>query len=143
MAYFERIGLKDTTNTQINPAQEESLTLLRRIFQLLRPLGFITGSGSNRINLDVNNVTTLPSLSTNTLGTVTNITNLPTLANVTTVSNVTNLPTLANVTTVAGVTGVTNVTNLATSTIGPSPTFEFLKAISRSAYNSGIRANIN
>ncbi len=137
MAYFERIGLKDTTNTQINPAQEESLTLLRRIFQLLRPLGFVTGSGSNRLNVDVNNVTTLPSLSTNTLGavtTVTNITNLPTLANVTTV---------AGVTAVTGVTNVTNVSNLATSTIGPSPTFEFLKAMSRSAYNSGIRANIN
>jgi hypothetical protein len=118
MAFFETTKIKDGDGNLINPAQEESLTLLRAIFRLLKPLGFITGSGSNRINLDVNNVTTIPSLSTNTLGTVT---------------------TLSTVTTV---TTATNITNLATSTIGPTPTFELLKAMSRTAYNSGIRANI-
>ena len=119
MAYFERMGLKDTSGNQINPTQDESLTLLRAIFKLLKPLGFITGSGSNRLNVDVNNITTLP-----TLGTVT------------TVSGVT------AVTTVTTVTTTTNLTNLATSTFGPSPTFEFLKAMSRTGYNTGIRSNI-
>lgn len=123
MAYFERTGIKDTSGQQINPAQEESLTLLRSIFRLLKPLGFITGSGSNRLSVDVGTVTTLPSLSTNTLGTV---------------SNVTTLPTLANVTTVATVSTVTNV-----PTIGGVSSFDLMKAMSRTAYNSGIRSNIN
>lgn len=110
MAFFETTKIKDGDGNLINPAQDESLTLLRAIFRLLKPLGFITGSGSNRLNIDVNNITTLP--------------------------------TLAAVTTVTTVTTTTNITNLATSTIGPTPTFELLKAMSRTAYNSGIRANI-
>lgn len=115
MAFFETTKIKDSDGNLINPVQDESLTLLRRIIQLLKPLGFVTGSGSNRLNLDVNNVTAIPSLSANTLGTVTTVTT---------------------------VTTTTNVTNLATSTVGPTPTFEFLKALSRTAYNSGIRSNI-
>lgn len=120
MAYFERTGIKDTSGQQINPAQEESLTLLRSIFRLLKPLGFITGGGSNRLNLDVNNIVG---------GTIT------------TVSNVSTLPTLANVTTVATVSTVSTVTNV--PTIGGVSSFDLMKAMSRTAYNSGIRSNIN
>lgn len=119
MAYFERTGIKDTSGQQINPAQEESLTLLRSIFRLLKPLGFITGSGSNRLNLDVNNIVG---------GTIT------------TVSNVTTLPTLANVTTVSQVNTVSTVTN--TANFGGVSSFDLMKAMSRTAYNSGIRSNL-
>lgn len=126
MAYFERTGIKDTTGQQINPAQEEGITLLRAIFKLLKPLGFITGSGSNRLNLDVNAVTTLPSLSANTLGAVTS---LGTVTTVTTVSTVTTCNTVASVTNLANIGGVN--------------TFDLMKAMSRTAYNSGIRSNIN
>lgn len=110
MAYFETTKVKDSSGNLVNPTQDESLTLLRAIFKLLKPLAFITGGGSNRLNVDVNNITTLP-----TLGTVTTVTT---------------------------VTTTTNLTNLATSTFGPSPTFEFLKAMSRTGYNTGIRSNI-
>lgn len=120
MAYFEESKLKDSSGNSINPAQEESLTLLRSIFKLLKPLGFITGGGSNRLNLDVNNVTTLPSLSTNTLGTVANVNTVATVTTVSTVSTITNIP-----------------------TIGGVNTFDLMKAMSRTAYNSGIRSNIN
>jgi hypothetical protein len=111
MAYFERIGIKDTSGEQINPAQEESLTLLRAIFRLLKPLGFVTGSQSNRLSVDVNS------------GTVT--------AN----CNINASQTLGTVSTVSGVTNISNVGNV--------NSFDLMKAMSRSAYNSGIRANIS
>lgn len=114
MAYFESTKLKDSSGDIINPAQEESLTLLRSIFRLLKPLGFITGSGSNRLSVDINSGT------------------------ITTVSNVSTLPTLANVTTVSTVSTITNV-----PTIGSVNSFDLMKAMSRTAYNSGIRSNIN
>lgn len=111
MAYLETVQIKDPSGTQISPAQEESLTLLRRIFQALKPLGVITGGGSNRLNVDVNAV-----------GSITNAI---------TVGNVTGgtLPTVTTVTTVNQLGGVT--------------TFELLKAMSRSAYNSGVRSNLS
>jgi len=117
MAYFETSKLKDSSGNIINPSQEESLTLLRAIFRLLKPLGFITGSGSNRLSVDINSGT------------------------IATVSNVTTLPTLANVTTVSTVSTVSTVTNV--PTIGNVNSFDLMKAMSRTAYNSGIRSNIS
>lgn len=102
MAYLETVQIKDPSGAQISPAQEESLTLLRRIFQALKPLGIVTGSGSNRLNIDVN-----------TVASVTNVTNLG--------SN-----NSGGVNAFAGV-----------------PAFELLKAMSRSAYNSGVRSNLS
>lgn len=108
MAYFERFKLKRVDDTTINPAEDESITLLRRIFQALKPLGQITGGGSNRLSVDVATATT--------------------------------------VTTVTTVTTTTNLTNLVpgAGTIGPvtGGGFELMKALSRQAYNSGIRSNI-
>lgn len=116
MAYFDRFKLKRDDDKTINPAEDESITLLRRIFQALKPLGQITGSGSNRLSIDVNNIVG------GTVGTV------------------------STVTTVTTVTTATNLTNLApgAGTIGPvtGGGFELMKALSRQAYNSGIRANI-
>lgn len=56
MAYFERVSIKSQDGEPVNPAKEEGLVLLRRIFQALRPLGMVTGSGSNRLSVDVNTV---------------------------------------------------------------------------------------
>lgn len=111
MAYFEASRLKDSDGNIINPAQEESLTLLRSIFRLLKPLGMITGGQSNRLSVDINT------------GTIT--------AN----CNINGGQTLATVTTVGGVTNVSN--------LGGISSFDLMKAMSRAAYNSGIRANIN
>lgn len=65
--------------TEANPihVSDEALWTLRKILQLLKPLQVVTGAGSNRLNIDVNNITTLQ-----TLGTVTTVSN---------VSNVTNI----------------------------------------------------
>lgn len=93
---------------------DEGLTLLRRILLLLKPLGIVTGAQSNRLSVDVNAITTLP-----------------TLANVTTV---------AGVTTVATVTSVTTVQNQAN--MGGVTAFELMRAMSRTGYNTGVRANI-
>lgn len=116
MAFFESLRLKDTTSTEVNPATEESITLLRRITQLLKPLGVITGAGSNRLSVDVNNITG---------GTITTVSTVSTVTTVTTATNLTNL--------VPGA-----------GTIGPVPGagFNLMKTMSRQAYNSGIRSNI-
>lgn len=143
MAYFEATKV------------EESLTLLRSIFRILKPLSFITGGGSNRLSVDVNGVTTLPSLSSNTLGTVTtvstvsnitagtvtancNINASQTLGTVTTVGTVNTVTTVGTVNTVTAVTGVGNLTG----NIGGVNSFDLMKAMSRTAYATGIRANI-
>jgi hypothetical protein len=56
MAYIETTKLKDADGNVVTPAKDESLTMLRRIFQLLKPLGVVSG-GTNRLSVDVNNVT--------------------------------------------------------------------------------------
>lgn len=98
-------------------AATESITLLRRIAQLLKPLQQITGGGSNRLSVDINNVTG------GTIGTVTTVTG------VTTVSTVTSVTTVGSVTNAANVGGVS--------------AFDMMKALSRQAYNSGIRTKIS
>jgi hypothetical protein len=120
MAYAENTKIKDSLGQVIDPAQNDNVTLLRRIFQLLKPLAVITGGGSNRLNVDVNAVTAVTTVTTvTTCSTVTNVTNLPTLANVTTVAALNNLVAIGNI-----------------------PGFDLMKAASRTAYNSGIRSNI-
>ena len=101
------------TNTQLS-AFQQILQPLQRIAQLLKPLGLVT-TGTNRLNVDVNNITTLP-----------------TLANVTTV---------AGVTTVTTVTTVSTLTNQ--SQIGAVNAFAQIHDISRQGYNAAIRGKIS
>jgi hypothetical protein len=117
MAFFETSRLKDQAGNVVNPADNDSITLLRRILLLLKPLGQITGAGSNRLSIDVNT--------------------LPTLGTVTTVTGVT---TVSTVTTVTGVTTVNTVTNQAQ--MGGVAAFELMKAMSRDAYANGIRSKL-
>ncbi len=110
MAYFEKTKLSDKDGNLINPSEE--VTLLRSIFRLLKPLGFVTGSQSNRLSVDVNNIVGgTVALSSGTVTTVTT---------------------------------ATNITNVApgSGTIGGVTGFDLMKAMSRTAYNSGIRSNI-
>jgi hypothetical protein len=69
-----------------NSINDQSLWMLRKITNLLKPLGMVTGSGNNRLSIDINS---LP-----TLGTVTTVT---TVTGVTTVSTLTNLGNIGNV----------------------------------------------
>jgi hypothetical protein len=117
MAFFETSKLKDQDGNIVNPADNDSITLLRRILLLLKPLGVITGAGSNRLNVDVNAITSLP-----------------TLANVTTVAGVTAVSTVTTVTTVGTVTNQTQM--------GGVNSFELLKSMSRTGYANGIRSNL-
>lgn len=114
MAYFEKSKTTDANGNIVNPATEDSLTLLRRILMLLKPLQQVTGGQSNRLNIDVNNITTLP-----------------TLANVTTVAGVTTVSTVSASTTV-------NQTNM-----GGVTAFDMMKAMNRTAYNQGIRTRLS
>ena len=103
MAYFEKTKITDKDGNLINPSEE--VTLLRSIFRLLKPLGMITGSQSNRLSVDVNSGTvTIGS------GTVTTVTTCSTVTNIANVGNVNS--------------------------------FDLMKAMSRTAYNSGVRSNI-
>lgn len=89
----------------------DSLFLLRRIFQILKPLSIITGGGSNRLSVDV-----------------------------ATVAAVTGVGTVTTVATVTAVTTIGSVTNQAN--MGGVPAFDLIKAMSRTAYNSGIRSKL-
>lgn len=102
------VSVPGNTSVEIS---NEGITLLRRMLQLLKPLGVITGNLSNRLSIDVNSGTI------NTVGTV------------------------GAVTTVATVTSVSTVQNQAN--MGGVNAFDLMKAMSRSAYNSGIRSNIS
>ena len=63
MSYFEEI--------------RETNSIIKKLLILVRPLGIITGGGSNRLSVDVNNVATLPTLANvTTVGTVTTVTNV-------------------------------------------------------------------
>lgn len=117
--YIEATKVKDIDNNIVSPAEEGSLTLLRRIFQLLKPLGIVTGGGSNRLNIDINNITG------GNLGTVTTVTGVTTVSTVTTV------------TTVGTVSAVTNQAQM-----GAIPAFDLMRAMSRTGYANGPRANL-
>jgi hypothetical protein len=112
--YIEATKVKDIDNNIVSPAEEGSLTLLRRIFQLLKPLGIITGNGSNRLNIDVNSITTLP-----TLAAVTTVTTVTTVATTTTVGTVNNQ-----------------------AAMGSIPAFDLMRSMSRTGYANGPRANL-
>lgn len=120
MAFFETAKLKDQDGNVVNPADNDSITLLRRILLLLKPLGQITGAGSNRLSIDVNT--------------------LPTLGTVTTVSGVTTVSTVSTVTTVSTVSSVTSVGNQ--TQMGGIAAFDLMKAMSRDAYANGIRSKL-
>ena len=104
MSFFETTKVKDADGNLVSPAEEGSLTLLRRIFQILKPLSIVTGNGSNRLNVDVNTITN---------GTIT------------VVNTVTTVNTVANQTNMGSVTA-----------------FDLMKSMSRTGYNSGVRANL-
>jgi hypothetical protein len=112
--YIETTKLKDIDGNIVSPAEEGSLTLLRRIFQLLKPLGIVTGGGSNRLNIDVNAITTLP-----TLAAVTTVTTVTTVATTTTVGTVNNQ-----------------------AAMGGIPAFDLMRSMSRTGYANGPRANL-
>lgn len=61
----------DVSRTNPLPVEDIGITFLRRIFQLLKPLGVVTGNGSNRLSIDVN-----------TAGTVSTVTTVSTVSNV-------------------------------------------------------------
>lgn len=66
MSYFESLN--------------ESNSILKKILILLKPLGIVTGAGSNRLNVDVSTVTGVT--------TVTTVTSVTTLANQTNIGTV-------------------------------------------------------
>jgi hypothetical protein len=102
------------------PTQDVGITLLKRILQLLKPLGMLTGAGSNRLSIDVNNVVGGTMIATQ--ATATNLN-----ANVNTLTTVTNPVPIGNVASVGGAT---------------IPAFDLVKTMGRIAYNTGIRLKI-
>jgi hypothetical protein len=89
-------------NAFADMATENGMILLRRILLLLKPLGIITGGGSNRLSVDINNI------AGGTVGTVTTVT------------------------------AVNNQVAM-----GGVAAFDLMKSMSRTAYNSGVRAKLS
>ena len=85
--------MQTSTNDEIVALPQEfndqSIWLLRKIAQLLKPLGVITGSGSNRVSVDVNSAI-LAAETTKVIGTI-NIAAAQTVAALTNITNIGNV----------------------------------------------------
>lgn len=65
----------------VQPASEGSLTWMKALSRLLKPLSIVTGGGSNRLSIDVNNITAGALTSVGTVTTVTTTTTVGTVTN--------------------------------------------------------------
>jgi hypothetical protein len=78
------VNLKDTTDTQINPATEDSMMLLRRILRQVDSLGVVDSAQRQKVTIDsITGSLTLGTITTvGTVSTVTSATNLVALGGV-------------------------------------------------------------
>ena len=89
MSYFEAMKIKDSAGNLIGegnalPVLDEAvLSLLKLLIARVQPLSIITGAGSNRLSVDVNNIIG------GTVGTVSAVTNVSNVVNQTNVGGVT------------------------------------------------------
>jgi hypothetical protein len=72
-------GNADGSSAQSDAA--DTLAILRQMLHLLQPLGIVSGAGSNRLQLDVYNVSGGTITTVTTVGTVTNIRDVGTIPN--------------------------------------------------------------
>lgn len=107
------VGVKDTTNTQVNPATDDSIVYLRRIVKLMESQAVVDSANRQRITLD-------------SLGPSTAIT--------------TTVPVSGTVT-VSGTTLSAGTNNIGSVNIDGQGRQMFTE-IARQAYNSGIRSNL-
>ena len=114
------VGVRDTTNTQINPATDDAVVYLRRIVKLMESQAVVDSGNRQRITLD--------SIGANTAITTT----LPVTVSGTVAT------TLAS-TTVTSISAGTNI--IGGVTIDGQGRQMFTEA-ARQAYNSGIRSNL-
>lgn len=81
MSYIDikNVGMVDTTNTQINPVQDETVILLRRLLQLAQTLGVVDSTQRQRVTVEV-----LPNavIGSGTITTVSSLTNVAAFGNV-------------------------------------------------------------
>lgn len=99
MSYIEQLQVRNAAGTVVNPGTEETqlntgntVFWLKSLLRLLKPLSIVTGSGSNRLSVDVNNLTT------GTIATVTTVTTTTTVGTVTSMTNQVNLGNVAGFT---------------------------------------------
>lgn len=116
------------TNTRLS-AFQQIMQPLQRIAQLLKPLGVVTNA-TNRLNVDINNITGGTLSNVTTVGTVSSISS----GTITTVSTVSNIS--AGTLTTLG-----TLTNQAQ--IGAVNAFAQVHDISRQGYNSSIRGRVS
>jgi hypothetical protein len=115
MSYFERMKLQDTDGNTVNPASEDGIRLLRRIVNLLKPLGLVAAN-TNRLQVEPVQATA---------------------ANLNATVSIAAAQTLGTVTTVTTVTTMTNAAQ-----IGSIPAFDLMKATSRASYARSVRQNL-
>lgn len=118
MSYFERMKLQDTDGNTVNPASEDGIRLLRRIVNLLKPLGLVAAN-TNRLQVEPVQATA---------------------ANLNATVSIAAAQTLGTVTTVTTVTTVGTMTNAAQ--LGSIPAFDLMKATSRASYARSVRQNL-
>lgn len=113
------VTVKDTTDTQINPATDESIIYLRRMVKLMESQAVVDNQMRQKITIDSLGGTTAVTTTIPVSGTVTSNIGTGTLAAVTTVTTLTTLNQIA----------------------GVDSRWQIIDW-SRQAYNSGIRGNL-
>jgi hypothetical protein len=110
------VGIKDTTNTQVNPATDDSVQYLRRIVKLMESQAVVDSANRQRMTLD-------------SLGTGTAIT--------------TTIPVSGTVTsTVTGATLAAGAAAIGSITAIDGQNHQMFQDFAKSAYASGIRQNL-
>ena len=119
------VAVDVSTENPLPVLDAEVLSLLKLLIARVQPLSIITGAGSNRLSVDVNNIIG---------GTVTTVG---------TVNALTTVGTVNALTTVGTVNTVTNVANVANQTqMGGVTAFGLMHAASRTAFNTGTRTRL-
>lgn len=116
------VGLKDTSDVRINPAQDDSIILLRRVVKLMESQAVVDNQMRQRVTLDAIGVGTPTALAT----TIPISGSLTTAGTVSTVTTVTTVATVTSLNQLAGVDARWQIIDWA-----------------RQVYNSGMRRNLS
>ncbi len=85
MSYFEQTKVTDSTGLIINPVQDETVLLLRRLVKLLESNAVVDSSNRQKVTVEG---ATITSGTVTTVSTVTAVTTVSTVSNVALVANV-------------------------------------------------------
>jgi len=76
MSYFDRTKLTNDTGVVVNPAQDETVILLRRLVKIMESQAVVDNQMRQRVTVDVMPTTTITGTVTTSLATITSLNQL-------------------------------------------------------------------